>query len=74
MEKKQKQKGPNQVYRNNKKKKRQTMEWEKILANDAMDKGFISKTYSFYISTTQEPTHSEEKAEDLNWHFSKEDI
>ena len=40
---------PNQVYRNNKKMKIQPMEWEKILTNDAMDKGFISKTYEQFI-------------------------
>ena len=63
---------PNQVYRNNKKMKIQPMEWEKILTNDAMDKGFISKASSpkhmnsSYNSTTQEPTQSEKKAEDLN--------
>ena len=32
-----------------KKKKRQPMEWEKIVSNDAMDKGLISKIYKLLI-------------------------
>ena len=35
--------------RNNKKKKRQTTEWEKIVANDATDKGLIFKIYKQLI-------------------------
>ena len=31
------------IKRNHKKKKRQLTEWEKILSNDATDKGLISK-------------------------------
>ena len=31
------------------KSKRQTTEWEKIVANDAMNKGLISKTYKQLI-------------------------
>jgi len=43
--------GPNQTDKllnskgNHKKKKRQLMEWEKIVSNDATDKGLISKIY-----------------------------
>ena len=32
-----------------KKGKRQSMEWQKIVANDATDKGLISKTYEQLI-------------------------
>ena len=34
--------------------KRQSMEWEKIVVNDAVDKGLISKMYK-QLSTTQPP-------------------
>ena len=49
--------------------KRQPMEWKKILANDATDKGLISTIYKQLI-------HLKKKkwTEDLNRHFSKEDI
>ena len=40
-----------------KKTKRQLTEWEKIVSNDAIDKGLISKIYSnLYNSTAKKPT------------------
>ena len=53
--------GPNQTYKflhsrgNHKKKKpkRQPMEWETIFANDATDKGLISKKYKQLIQLSK---------------------
>ena len=56
--------------------KRQRSEWEKIIANDTIDKGLISKMYKQLIQlNTRKTNNPNEKWEkDLNRHFSKEDI
>ena len=56
--------------------KRQPSEWEKIFANETTDKGLIFKIYKQLMQLNIQQTNNpiQKWVEDLNRHFSKEDI
>ena len=56
--------------------KRQLSEWEKIIANETTDKGFISKIYKqlIQLNIKKNKQPNQKVGKELNTHFSKEDI
>ena len=56
--------------------RRQPSEWEKIITNETIDKGLISKIHKQLIQLNTRKTNNPIKKweKDLNSHFSKEDI